>query len=92
MLYGVVIEKDFGQERFFTDMPINILKNGKANDVPLVIGMTKNEFDTRADCKFFEFITHYNTHYLFISIYLTSLYKSFINNYILLGLFLFYWL
>ena len=39
-----VIEPDFGQERFFTDDPNNLIKTGKFNRVPVIIGITADEF------------------------------------------------
>lgn len=39
-----VVEHDFGQERFFTDDPNNLFKSGKFNKVPVIVGITTDEF------------------------------------------------
>ncbi|XP_055854089.1 juvenile hormone esterase-like [Episyrphus balteatus] len=39
-----VIEKDFGQERFLTDDPVAALEQGNFQKIPLIVGMTKDEF------------------------------------------------
>jgi carboxylesterase type B len=43
-----VIEEDFGQERFLPDDPIKLIQNGDFQEVPVVIGVTKDEFANRA--------------------------------------------
>nr|XP_022903454.1 esterase FE4-like [Onthophagus taurus] len=39
-----VIEPDFGQERFLVEHPIKSVVNKRVHDVPLMIGVTKDEF------------------------------------------------
>lgn len=39
-----VVEHDFGQERFFADDPNNLFKSGKFNKVPVIVGITTDEF------------------------------------------------
>ncbi|CAG9811690.1 unnamed protein product [Chironomus riparius] len=39
-----VVEPDLGQERFFTDDPNKLLKTGKFNRVPVMIGVTADDF------------------------------------------------
>ncbi|KAJ8959086.1 hypothetical protein NQ318_022343 [Aromia moschata] len=42
--WSPVIEEDFGQERFLPEHPIKLIVNGKLKKVPLIIGLTKDEF------------------------------------------------
>ncbi|XP_044758909.1 uncharacterized protein LOC123316758 [Coccinella septempunctata] len=44
LLYKPVIEKDFGQERFLTDHPIKLVQEGKFQNVPVMAGITAEEF------------------------------------------------
>lgn len=39
-----VIEPDFGQERFITDDPVTLFRNGNFARVPAVLGRTADEF------------------------------------------------
>ncbi|CAG9773587.1 unnamed protein product [Ceutorhynchus assimilis] len=49
LIWRVVIEKDFGQERFLTGHPITLIKNNKIlTKVPFMTGITKDEFGQRA--------------------------------------------
>lgn len=41
--YTAVTEKDFGQERFLTETPLEILKKAKINEVDVLIGHTNEE-------------------------------------------------
>ncbi|EFA04389.1 hypothetical protein TcasGA2_TC014687 [Tribolium castaneum] len=43
-----VIEDGFGQERFLTEDPIKMFERGDFQKVPIVIGVTKDEFGNRA--------------------------------------------
>ncbi|XP_022903453.2 esterase FE4-like [Onthophagus taurus] len=47
-LWMVVIEPDFGQERFLVEHPIKSVVNKRVADVPLLIGVTKDEFGGRS--------------------------------------------
>ena len=38
-----VVEPVLGQERFFTDEPNKLFKNGNFTKVPVIIGMSTNE-------------------------------------------------
>jgi hypothetical protein len=44
LIWSPVIEEDFGQERFLSDHPINLIESGEFEHVPVVIGVTKDEF------------------------------------------------
>ncbi|CAH0564912.1 unnamed protein product [Brassicogethes aeneus] len=48
LLWSPVIEGDFGQERFLPDQPLNLIKDGKVMDIPLITGVTKDEFHGQA--------------------------------------------
>ena len=39
-----MIEKDFGQERFLIDDPIKLFREGNFHKVPVIAGITENEF------------------------------------------------
>ncbi|XP_015176905.1 PREDICTED: esterase E4-like [Polistes dominula] len=44
-IWGGVIEPEIeGVERFLTDQPIDLIRRGKINEVPLIIGTTSEEF------------------------------------------------
>lgn len=51
MLWMPVVEDDFGQERFFTDQPNNLFKNGNFAKVPVIVGITADEVTTPINCK-----------------------------------------
>lgn len=42
-LYTPVIERDFGQERFLIEDPLQSLRLGKFARVPVIIGIVENE-------------------------------------------------
>jgi carboxylesterase 2 len=44
VIWMPVIETDFGQERFFTADPNDIIRSGNFNRVPVMIGRTTDEF------------------------------------------------
>lgn len=44
ILWKPVIEPDFGQERFLVDDPIKSYQNDDFMKVPIITGMTKDEF------------------------------------------------
>ncbi|KAJ3646359.1 hypothetical protein Zmor_023949 [Zophobas morio] len=48
LIWSPVIEEDFGQERFLPDHPIKLIKSGKFEQVPVIAGITKDEFAQRA--------------------------------------------
>ncbi|KAJ3646360.1 hypothetical protein Zmor_023950 [Zophobas morio] len=48
LIWSPVIEGDFGQERFLPDNPIKLIKSGKFEQVPVIAGITKDEFAQRA--------------------------------------------
>jgi carboxylesterase type B len=48
IIWFPVIEEDFGQERFLPDDPIKLIQKGDFQQVPVVIGVTKDEFANRA--------------------------------------------
>lgn len=41
--YGCVIEKSTNEPAFLTEMPLDILKNGKQNKVPIMMGYCNKE-------------------------------------------------
>ncbi|XP_022913045.2 esterase FE4-like [Onthophagus taurus] len=47
-LWWAVIEPDFGQERFLVEHPIKSIVNKRVADVPVLIGVTKDEFGGRS--------------------------------------------
>lgn len=44
ILWKPVIEPDFGQERFLVEDPIRSFQNDEFMKVPIITGMTKDEF------------------------------------------------
>ncbi|KAJ3646361.1 hypothetical protein Zmor_023951 [Zophobas morio] len=48
LIWTPVIEEDFGQERFLPDHPIKLIKSGKCAQIPVIAGITKDEFAQRA--------------------------------------------
>lgn len=57
LIWTPVIEDDFGQKRFLTDHPIQIISSGQFTKVPVLTGVTTDEFANRAfgiRKKFFE--------------------------------------
>lgn len=43
-----VIEDDFGQERFLAEHPVLMVRDGRFEKVPLLTGVTSDEFSGRA--------------------------------------------
>lgn len=39
-----VIEKEFGQDRFIIEEPLDSFQHGRIQRIPLIVGMTKDEF------------------------------------------------
>lgn len=52
MTWFPVIEVDFGQERFLTDDPVKLFRDGNFTQVPLIIGRTRDEFVDIPSSKF----------------------------------------
>ncbi|RZC36490.1 COesterase domain containing protein, partial [Asbolus verrucosus] len=48
IIWSPVIEEDFGQERFLPEHPIKLIEDGNFAEIPIVIGVTKDEFANRA--------------------------------------------
>lgn len=44
ILWKPVVEKDHGQERFLTDNPTRLFRQGRFHRVPVMAGITKYEF------------------------------------------------
>ncbi|XP_013102237.2 juvenile hormone esterase [Stomoxys calcitrans] len=44
ILWKPVVEKDFGQERFLVEEPLRSYQNGDFMKIPIITGMTKDEF------------------------------------------------
>lgn len=51
MLWKPVIEPDFGQERFLVEDPVRSYQNGDFMKIPIITGMTKDEFVGPAICE-----------------------------------------
>lgn len=43
-----MIEDDFGQERFLAEHPVLMVRDGRFEKVPLLTGVTSDEFSGRA--------------------------------------------
>lgn len=56
ILWKPVIEKDFGQERFLTEDPVRAYQNGDFAKIPIITGMTKDEFVGPAISKLAEYL------------------------------------
>lgn len=52
ILWKPVIEPDFGQERFLTEDPTKLFKNGEFSQVPVLAGISRYELLHPAICKF----------------------------------------
>lgn len=52
ILYKPVIERDFGQERFLTEHPTCLIKEGKFQQVDILTGLTQYEFVNPAISEF----------------------------------------
>lgn len=52
VLFTPVIERDFGQERFLPDHPINLLKAQNFTKMPVITGITQNEYISLAHGEF----------------------------------------
>lgn len=44
LMWSIVIEPDLGQERFFVEQPDDAIRSGNFNKVPVVIGVTEDEW------------------------------------------------
>lgn len=51
MLWKPVVEPDFGQERFLVEDPVRSYQNGDFMKIPIITGMTKDEFVGPAICE-----------------------------------------
>lgn len=51
ILWKPVVERDFGQERFLIEDPVKSYQNGDFMKIPVITGMTKDEFVGPALCK-----------------------------------------
>uniref|UniRef100_A0A1B6F8S3 Carboxylic ester hydrolase n=1 Tax=Cuerna arida TaxID=1464854 RepID=A0A1B6F8S3_9HEMI len=47
-LFGPVVEKQGGDKRFLRDDPVKLFQSGQFNQVPLITGITRDEFNWRA--------------------------------------------
>ncbi|XP_026326329.1 venom carboxylesterase-6 [Hyposmocoma kahamanoa] len=48
LMWNVVVEPDFGQERFLTEQPLDIIRRGDFYAVPIIISQTQDEFFWKA--------------------------------------------
>jgi len=61
LIWSPVVEPEVhGVERFLPEQPIDLIKKGKFHKVPLIAGVTKNEFDGVVACKNFVFVSFCN--------------------------------
>lgn len=44
LIWYPVIEKDFGQERFLTENPTKLMRQGRFMRIPVIAGVTEFEF------------------------------------------------
>lgn len=44
LIWYPVIEKDLGQERFLTENPTKLMRQGKFMKIPVIAGITEYEF------------------------------------------------
>lgn len=44
LIWYPVIEKDFGQERFLTENPTKLMRQGRFMRIPVIAGVTEYEF------------------------------------------------
>lgn len=44
VIFMPVVEPDFGQERFFADDFFHLVQSGNFTRVPIIVGITANEF------------------------------------------------
>lgn len=51
LLFKPVIEPDFGQERFLTEDPTKVYQRGDFMRIPIISGITKDEFAFPAICE-----------------------------------------
>ncbi|RZB40290.1 COesterase and/or Abhydrolase 3 domain containing protein, partial [Asbolus verrucosus] len=49
LTWSPVIEEDFGQQRFLHDHPIKLIESGNFEKIPVVAGITKDEFGFQAN-------------------------------------------
>jgi len=59
-----VIEPDFGQEKFLIEDPNESFKNGNFSKVPVIIGITADEFIEPVACKYCSYSRNYVNIYL----------------------------
>lgn len=52
VLFTPVIELDFGQERFLTDHPMTLFESKEYLNVPIMAGITENEYISLAICEY----------------------------------------
>lgn len=50
LVWKPVVEPDFGQERFLTDNPTRLFRQGRFARVPVIAGITELEFAYPAVC------------------------------------------
>lgn len=50
--WRIVVEKDFGQERYLIESPFKTARRGDFHKVPLITGITEFEFLSGAFCKY----------------------------------------
>lgn len=72
LVWKPVVEPDFGQERFLTDSPTRLFRQGRFARVPVIAGITELEFAYPAVCNY----TNMEFRTLISLIYITSLSHS----------------
>jgi len=68
ILWKPVVEPDFGQERFLIDDPVRSYQNGDHMKIPVITGMTKDEFVGPAICKNVIYLQQYLIQELILAI------------------------
>lgn len=59
MKWNYEIEEDFGQERFLLDNPTNLFASGNFQKVPLMTGLTKDEFQYHIMREYYIYFIYY---------------------------------
>lgn len=66
--WRIVVEEDFGQERFLIEDPFKTARRGDFYKVPLITGITELEFQSGAFCRYYLMISFFYFNYLLISL------------------------
>lgn len=61
IVWKPVVERNFGQDLFLKDTPINLFRSGNFSNVPVMAGVVRDEFTSLARSIYFK------VHHIFIS-------------------------